>query len=304
LNESLRIATEWRRTKAWIVVLRPAHWIKNLLVAAPMVFGHAVPTPSLLFSLASAFVICSLAASAGYLTNDLIDREADRAHVRKRFRPVALGLISPLHALLAAVVFSVAAMALAHALFSPAMTALVAMYLVLTATYSRWLKRLPIFDVLVLASLFSLRLLVGGEASDIVVSGWLLAFGFSLFLALALAKRLDEVIAYKGHDARRVPGRPYGQGDAVALRWAMTVSALASVAILVAYVGLRGGDVYLYRQPEWLWLSVGLLALWLAHMLRRANSGSLHGDPIVIAASDPISLLLAAGVAATLIAAV
>ena len=51
MNESLRIATEWQRARAWMVVLRPAHWIKNLLVAAPMVFGHACPTPSLLFSL-------------------------------------------------------------------------------------------------------------------------------------------------------------------------------------------------------------------------------------------------------------
>jgi 4-hydroxybenzoate polyprenyltransferase len=304
VNESLRIATEWQRAKAWMVVLRPAHWIKNLLVAAPMIFGHAVPTPSLFFSLASAFVICSLAASAGYLTNDLIDREADRAHVSKRFRPVALGLISPPHALMAAVAFSVAAIAVSQGLFSPEMTALVAVYLGLTATYSRWLKRLPIIDVIVLASLFSLRLLVGGEASGIVVSGWLLAFGCCLFLALALAKRLDEVIAYRGQDKRAVPGRPYGKSDAVALRLAIAVSALASIAILVAYVGLRGGDVYLYRQPEWLWLSVGLLALWLAHMVRRANAGRLHGDPIVIAASDPVSLLLAAGVAASFIAAV
>ena len=288
----------------WLGALRPAHWIKNVLVAAPMVFGHASPTPWLIFHLAVAFAICSLAASAGYLLNDYLDRDADRLHARKRNRPIALGLIQPAHALLTAAALGFSALILAHVLFAPVMTGLVAAYLLLTASYSRWLKRLPVVDVCVLAGLFALRLLIGGVASDIVVSVWLMGFGCSLFLSLALAKRLDEAVAGAARGIDAIPGRPYRSGDAYALRVATIAAACIALAVLVAYVGLRGGDVRLYRQPEWLWVSVVLLALWLAHMLRRAASGRLNGDPVVIAASDPVSLMLAAGVAGTLILAV
>lgn len=288
----------------WVGALRPAHWIKNVLVAAPMVFGHASPTPWLIWHLAVAFAICSLAASAGYLLNDYLDRDADRLHASKRNRPIALGLIQPSHALLAAAALGFGALILAQALFPPVMTGLVATYLLLTASYSRWLKRLPGVDVCVLAGLFVLRLLIGGVASDIVVSGWLMGFGCSLFLSLALAKRLDEAVAGAARGIDAVPGRPYRSGDAAALRMATIATACIALAVLVAYVGLRAGDVHLYRQAGWLWVSVVLLALWLAHMVRRAASGRLNGDPVVVAASDPMSLMLAAGVAATLILAV
>ena len=288
----------------WLGALRPAHWIKNALLAAPMVFGQASPTPWLIWQLAVTFVICSLAASAGYLLNDTLDRDADRLHASKRNRPVALGLIQPSHALLAAAALGFGALILAQALFPPVMVALVVLYLLLTAAYSRWLKRLPVVDVCVLAGLFALRLLVGGVASDIVVSGWLLGFGCSLFLALALAKRLDEAVAGATRGIDAVPGRPYRSGDAAVLRVATIAAACIALAVLIAYVGLRVEDITFYRQPAWLWASVVLLALWLTHMFRRAASGRLNGDPVVVAASDPMSLMLAAGVAATLILAV
>jgi 4-hydroxybenzoate polyprenyltransferase len=288
----------------WVGALRPAHWIKNVLVAAPMVFGHASPTPWLIWHLAVAFAICSLAASAGYVLNDYLDREADGLHGSKRNRPIALGLIHPSHALLAAAALGFGALILAQALFSPVMTALVAVYLLLTASYSRWLKRLPVVDVCVLAGLFALRLLVGGVASDIAVSAWLMAFGCSLFLSLALAKRLDEAVAGAARGVQAMPGRPYRSSDATALRIATIATASVALAILVAYVGLRAGEVNFYRRPGWLWVSVVLLALWLTNMFRRAASGRLNGDPVVVAASDPMSLMLAAGVAATLTVAV
>lgn len=288
----------------WIAALRPAHWVKNVLVAAPMVFGHALPTPWLFLHLAVAFAICSLAASAGYFLNDTLDRDADRLHASKRNRPIALGLIQPSHALLAAAALGFGALILSQALFPPVMTGLVAVYLLLTAAYTRWLKRLPVVDVCVLAGLFALRLLVGGVASNIVVSAWLMGFGCSLFLSLALAKRLDEVVAGASRGTDAVPGRPYRSGDAAPLRIATIASAFVALAVLVAYVGLRAGDLNFYRQPGWLWVSLVLLALWLTNMFRRAASGGLSGDPVVVAASDPMSLMLAAGVAGTLILAV
>jgi len=297
----LRSATELFRH--WLTALRPAHWVKNLLVAAPMVFGHAAPTPSLLMSLAAAFVVCCLAASAGYLVNDVRDLASDRAHASKRTRPITLGLIDPRQALAVASALAAGSLALAY-LISPAAAAFVAAYLALTAAYSWWLKRLPVIDVCGLALLFALRLQIGGVASDIVVSGWLFAFGCCLFLSLALAKRLDEVVTSDRAHGEAVPGRAYGPGDAPALMRGAILCGTVAIAVLAAYISLRAGDIYVYRQPDWLWLSTALLAVWLAHMLRRAAAGRLHGDPVVVATSDPISLGLAITVVASIILAV
>lgn len=300
MSDGLELRTGTDVFRHWMTALRPAHWVKNLLVAAPMVFGHATLTPSLVVSLVAAFVVCCLAASAGYLVNDVHDRGSDRIHTSKRSRPVTLGLIDPRQAMGVALVLAAAAIGLAY-LISPAAGALIIGYLVMTTAYSRWLKQLPVIDVCVLALLFALRLQIGGVASDIVVSGWLFAFGCCLFLSLALAKRLDEVVT---SDRARVPGRAYGPGDAAALTRGAILCGTAAIGVLVAYIWLRAGDIYVYRQPDWLWLSTALLAFWLAHMLRRAAGGRLHGDPVVVATSDPISLALAVAVAATIILAV
>lgn len=303
MSDGLDLRTGTELFRHWLTVLRPTHWVKNLLVAAPMVFGHAALTPSLIMSLAAAFVVCSLAASAGYLVNDLLDRSSDRMHARKRLRPIALGLIDPRNAAGVALALAAGSIALAYVI-SLELAALTVAYLALTAVYSRWLKSLPVIDVCILALLFSLRLQIGGVASDIVVSGWLFAFGCCLFLSLALAKRLDEVVTSDRAQGEIVPGRAYGPSDAVALARGTIICGTAAIGVLVAYISLRAGDIYVYRQPDWLWLSTALLAFWLARMLRRAAAGQLHGDPVVVAATDPISLSLAIAVAATIILAV
>lgn len=303
MNNSAQVRSEAPLLRAWISSLRPAHWIKNALVGAPAVFGHASLTPSLAMSLVAAFFACSMAASAGYLVNDVLDRGSDSLHARKRLRPVALGVIEPKLAVRVATALALAAVLLAYAM-SPIAATLVAFYIALTVVYSRWLKRLPVVDVCVLALLFVLRLFVGGIATNIAVSGWLLGFGCSLFLSLALAKRLDEVVTSGRAAGESVPGRAYGPDDIAVLTSGMLICALTAIGVLIAYMLLPAGDLYLYRQPEWLWLSTAVLALWLWYMLRRAATGQLHGDPVVIAASDPVSLVLAAAVTVTLILAV
>ncbi len=303
MSDGLELRPATRVFRYWVAALRPAHWIKNLLVAAPVVFGHAALTPSLIISLAAAFAVCSLAASAGYLVNDVLDRGSDRLHASKRLRPIALGLIDPRNALGVACALATGSIALAY-LVSPGLAALTVAYLALTTVYSRWLKRLPVIDVCVLALLFSLRLQMGGVASGIVVSGWLFAFGCCLFLSLALAKRLDEVVTSDLARGEVVPGRAYALSDAGALARGTIICGMAAIGVLVAYIWLRAEDIYIYRHPDWLWLSTALLASWLAYMLRRAGAGRLHGDPVVVAATDPVSLALAIAVAATIILAV
>src|SRR5699024_7932180 len=129
-----------------------------------------------------------LCASSVYLLNDLFDLQDDRRHPRKHLRPLASGAIPLAHAIGLIPVLLAAALVAASAL--PAyFLAVLAGYYVLTLTYSLGLKRLAIVDVLVLAGLYTTRIIAGGTAAAIHLSFWLLAFSVFLFLSLALAKR-------------------------------------------------------------------------------------------------------------------
>jgi len=176
---------------ALVRAMRPRHWLKNGFVLAPAVFaGHAFDTPAMLKALTVAIAFC-LASSAGYLVNDVLDREADRNDPVKRFRPVASGELGVGSALVwAALLFTVA---LAASFRQGALVvAALAAYVTLTLLYSLFLKGVPVVDVMVLATGFLIRLVAGAVAIPVVISHWLIICGFLLALLLAFGKRLPE----------------------------------------------------------------------------------------------------------------
>jgi 4-hydroxybenzoate polyprenyltransferase len=176
---------------ALVRALRPRHWLKNGFVLAPAVFaGHAFDPPAMLKALTVALAFC-LASSAGYLVNDVLDREADRKDPVKKFRPVASGELGIGTALAwAAVLF---ALAMAASLRQGALVVLALVgYVVLTLLYSVLLKGVPVVDVMVLATGFLIRLAAGALAIPVVISHWLVVCGFLLALLLAFGKRLPE----------------------------------------------------------------------------------------------------------------
>jgi decaprenyl-phosphate phosphoribosyltransferase len=172
--------------------LRPRQWVKNVLVvAAPLAAGD-VGKPGVLGATAIAFLSFCLASSAVYLVNDCVDREADRAHPRKRFRPIAAGELSVPLALGAAVVLAAAAAALALAT-TWQLLVLVLAYLAVQLLYSTWLKHEPVMDLLLVAAGFLMRAVAGGLAASLEISDWfLLVAGFgSLFMVSG--KRYSEL---------------------------------------------------------------------------------------------------------------
>ncbi len=184
---------------------RPHQWVKNGLVfAVPFIAGQLLTASIALAALAAA-VVFVLASSATYLINDIGDVEADRRHPTKRLRPIASGALTVPRARQAAVLLLVAAIATAAAL-EPGMLAITALYLATTTCYSRWLKRIPIVDVVAVASGFLLRALAGGIATGISISPLFLAAATGGALFIVIGKRLGEVIelgpAAKAH--RRV----------------------------------------------------------------------------------------------------
>ncbi len=150
---------------AALSALRPHQWVKNLLVFAAPLAAHRIGDPATLAAAFVAFAVLTLVASAVYVVNDIVDRDADRAHPRKRNRAIASGALPLAAACVLAALLVVAAVALAAwALPRPA-SAWIAAYAVLAFAYSAGLKRAPIVDVLVLAALYTLRILAGGAAT-------------------------------------------------------------------------------------------------------------------------------------------
>jgi 4-hydroxybenzoate polyprenyltransferase len=173
--------------------LRPAQWLKNALVFAPLVFAHqALERDALVRSLV-VFVLFCLASGAVYLVNDLLDRASDREHPVKRRRPIAAGELSPATAGAAAALIGAGALA-AAALLDPHLAFVVAAYLLVNLLYSRVLKHLVILDVMTIAAGFVLRVVAGGIAVGVPLSAWLLLCTSLLALFLGFGKRRHELV--------------------------------------------------------------------------------------------------------------
>jgi len=176
-----------------IRLLRPAQWLKNGFVVAPLIFSRSfTSTNAVLHSLAAFAIFCG-AASAAYIINDLFDRESDRAHPVKRLRPIAAGEISPRIAV--TIVTIAIPILLASAFFiAPKFLLAVALYLGLTTFYSIRLKTMPIIDLFAIATGFVLRVWGGAVAIDVVLSVWMFITTLSLALYLAATKRRQELL--------------------------------------------------------------------------------------------------------------
>jgi 4-hydroxybenzoate polyprenyltransferase len=173
--------------------MRPEQWLKNGFVLAPIVFSGLVgDSGAWLRSLLAVAAFCA-ASSATYLVNDVIDREADRAHPVKRGRPIAAGEVSVAAALATAVLLVAVGMAVALWLGGWFPAILIA-YVTLVLLYSALLKRAVFLDVLVVAAGFVLRVVGGAVAIDVPVSRWILVVTYLLALYLALGKRRTELV--------------------------------------------------------------------------------------------------------------
>lgn len=209
--------------RPWLASLRPRHWIKNLVVFAGVGFsGHAARLQDLAAAAVLAVLFC-LASSAAYLFNDVVDRQRDRLHPRKRHRPITSGRLAPSSALLASALLAAAALAAAAWQGGAAAGALAA-YLALQAAYSLGLKHVAILDVLCVAAGFLLRVVGGVWVVRVALSPWLIACSVQLALFLALCKRRAEAVALPGDGAQRPALASYG-GRAADLMVAVTAAA-------------------------------------------------------------------------------
>jgi 4-hydroxybenzoate polyprenyltransferase len=181
-----------------LVSLRPAQWTKNLIVFTALLFGQIGGRPAFLdpHAIARAIVACVIfCALSGvvYLVNDVADREADRLHPTKRYRPIAAGAVSPSLAIATAIVLTAAALGAAWEL-RPTFAGVALAYVALQTLYSGPLKHIVIIDVLTIAIGFVLRAVAGAAAIPVEINHWLLILTILLALFLALSKRRHELV--------------------------------------------------------------------------------------------------------------
>lgn len=277
--------------------VRVHQWAKNVLIFLPLLLAHRFSAKGAAAA-ALAFVSFSLCASATYIVNDLLDIEADRQHPRKRRRAFASGNLSAGGGLAIVAFFLAAAFTATHWL-PAAFLGWLCLYLVVTITYSLVLKRIVIVDVVVLAGLYTLRLLAGAAATNVLISPWLAAFSIFIFLSLAMVKRFSELQNVLSAGATLSNGRGYLLNDIEQVRTFGTASAFASVVVFAMYIG-QPEVAGLYRHPERMWLITPLMILWLCRVWLLASRGELDEDPVVFAITDRMSVLM--GVAAVAIA--
>lgn len=276
------------RLKARTVLraIRITQWAKNALLFVPLLAAHSLRTEAW-GAVMLAFVAFGLCASATYLLNDLLDLPNDRAHRLKRFRPLASAAIGIPTAVALGTVMIALAFVLAFQV-SVGFAAMLGLYTVVTLAYSVWLKRLALMDVLLLSSLYTLRIGAGAVAAQVTLSNWLLAISVFLFLSLALVKRCAELEELDG-EAELAPGRGYQPRDLAALRSMGIASGFLSVMVLTLYIDSQNSAA-LYAQPEWLWVAAPVMLLWIMRIWLKTGRHELHGeDPLQFALKDPYS---------------
>jgi 4-hydroxybenzoate polyprenyltransferase len=275
---------------AWGRALRIRQWLKNLLLFVPLLASHRFGDAGAALAAALGFLSFGLAASAVYVANDLVDLPADRAHPTKRARPFAAGTLSIPAGLAAIPLALAAAFGLARAL-PERFGAALAFYLAANVLYTLWLKRVALADVVVLGGMYALRVIVGGLATGIPVSTWLIALSLFFFLSLAFLKRFAELRRLNGEGASATPGRGYLPSDAPVLL--ALGPACAVVATLVLGLYIEGDTVAtLYRSPDALWALVPLVVYWAGRMWLLAQRGELDDDPILFTTRDLGSYLV------------
>ncbi|HVN44837.1 MAG TPA: UbiA family prenyltransferase [Steroidobacteraceae bacterium] len=288
--------------REYVGALRPEHWLKNVLVFVPVCAAHLFFAPEALMRTLMAFAAFCCCASGGYLVNDLLDLQADRRHPQKRLRPFASGRISLVYPLLMAPALMMLG-ALLGAMLSPLVLAMLLVYLGLTLAYSLRLKHVALLDILVLATLYTLRIVAGSAAIALWPSVWLVGFALFLFTSLAFVKRYAELVIMRDIEGQRATARGYELSDAELLASKGTASGYAAVLVLAIYIASGAANV-LYSRHQLIWLVCPLLLYWLGYLWLVAHRGRMYHDPLVFALRDRTSRILVLLMVATVLLAI
>jgi len=264
--------------------MRPHQWLKNGLIFLPLILSHQLDQSALLLQAAIGFVSFCLCASSVYLLNDMFDINSDRRHQSKRRRPIASGQLSLSYGFIGAPLLLLAAVLVATALPADFLQMLL-LYWLITSLYSLYFKRLFLLDTVVLAILYTWRIMAGSAAISISTTFWLILFSLFLFLGLALVKRYAELMNLKSLGKSSVEGRAYRIEDLRVLSIIGIAANLAAVLVFTFYIN-ASDTTNLYDTPIVLWLICPLLIYLLGRIWKLVLAGKLDEDPVIFAIGD------------------
>ena len=273
-----------------IKVARPTHWIKNLFVFLPVFFGGGLLNTSEAVSATLTFLSFSLAASAIYCLNDIIDVNADRAHPVKCKRPIASGAITIPQAygmMALSMLVSIVLMFLLPAGQTKTIFVIVA-YFLINVAYCLRLKDYAIIDVCIIASGFVLRILAGGYATGVQLSKWIVLMTFLLTLFLAFAKRRDDVL--RMNTTGQAPRANTSRYNLTFINQAITITAGVMLVCYVMYT--VSPEIIAQFATDKLYLTSILVILAILRYLQISFVDEKSGDPVKVALSDRATQLI------------
>lgn len=273
-----------------IRAMRPHQWSKNLLVFVSILVAQRYTDITLLVSTLVAFVSFCLCSSSVYLINDLLDLETDRKHAEKHNRPFASGRAPVVLGLLLTPVLLVASAVLAW-MAGKLFFAVLVLYFVVTLAYSFYLKRLALLDVLILAILYTLRIIAGAAVASAMPSVWLVSFSMFIFTSLAMAKRYAELKALTVDSGAWAGGRGYHVSDITIIAQLGAASGYISTLVLALYIDSHD-VIETYHNQRMMWLLCPLLMYWIGRIWLVASRGELHQDPVIFATRDRVSYIV------------
>ena len=264
-------------------------WVKNILVFIPIFLIHEFTNRVLLLDSIQAFFSFCLCASSVYFINDIHDIEADRKHPLKRHRPLASGALPVSHGWAWAILLMLAGLSLAFEVRT-GFFYFVLFYVVATNLYSYVFKSIALADVVILAALYTVRIIGGAVAIESAVTFWLLAFSLFFFFSLAMVKRYSELASLAGRGETEAIGRGYYAMDANLILMLGVATGYLSVLIFSLY--LNDSKILMqYSNPQWLWLITPILLYWISRVWLLANRREITEDPVLFAVKDKVSYL-------------
>lgn len=264
-----------------IRAMRPHQWVKNILLFLPLFAAHNFSLTSWL-SVLLGIIAFSAAASSIYIINDLLDLEADRLHEKKKHRPFASGAVPIKHGMILYVVLTAITLGISAQL-GVEFVSVVVLYMFISLAYSMRLKRMRWVDVVILATLYTLRVVAGAAASGVEVSIYMLVFIFPIFITLGSVKRLTEL--FGAADDNLLPGRGYSRLDRRPLLYLGALGIVGALLLFFLY-SLTDHAASLYPSQGLLWFALIPISAWLIRMLVLGYQGKQDYDPIVFALKD------------------
>ena len=264
--------------------LRPKQWIKSVLVPAAPAAAGVLTHGTVLWHTVVAVVTFSLCASGGYLINDAADVESDRRHPKKRSRPIAAGVVPVKLARVLGISLVVGSITAGGLLTSWKLAVVLAGYVILTFSYSTWLKHVPVLEMMMVAAGFLLRPIAGAAATDVPVSQWFLIVASFGSLYMVAGKRTAEATEFG--DSASAHRRILEAYPIAYLRQTRELSAAVTLLAYCLWAFERGAD----HNHAWSQLSIvpvtfGLLRYQL--LLERGHGGApeeaVLGDPALLA---------------------